>query len=333
MKKRIALLVLLIPALVLTAQARINGFLSASFLKGLGEAATAQGSLQDAQLGLIFSGDIGTNLTYLAEIRFNQEATFELDQALVAFSPSNSFNLKLGLYLVPFGRYNMFNRPHQTILVRTPLNIEKMVPLRWKDVGVLVEGRTRTFFYSAFLGNGLAEAETLSQGQQWKDNNRDKGKGGRLGVVLGRAFEVAYSLYRGKYDEANTRNLVLQGVDLVWGSEGIQLFSEYTRASMDIPDETANAEGFYVMASFDMDKLRPVASFQKINYEDGFHGPGFLSPDVPGEGITEKQTRWTVGFVYSLSESFLLKFEYDFNREKDEEVKNDSFSIQVAVSF
>lgn len=325
---------MLLFASCLTAlQARINGYLSFAYLKGQEQTDVSRGSFESGQAGLVFSGELAAGFEYLAEFNLSPEAGFEFDQALAVFKPSESFSLKAGLYRVPFGRYNSANRPHQTLLVKSPLNIETTFPLRWRDVGVLVEGRTRSFFYSVFLGNGLAEEESLSQGQQFKDRNRDKGKGGRFGLVLGQAFEVAYSHFRGKYDEGNARLLVLQAVDLAWALEGITIFSEYTRARLDLPDGQGHAEGFYVMASFEMDRLRPVASFQRIKYEDGFHGPGFLSPDAAGEGISENLKRWTVGFVYSLAENLLLKFEYDFNREKDIEIKNNSFSIQAALSF
>ncbi len=54
--------------------------------------------------------------------------------------------------------------------------------------------------YAAYLGNGLGEKDGAAAGQLFKDNNKDKGKGLRLGFIAGEGFEVGVSYYSGKYD-------------------------------------------------------------------------------------------------------------------------------------
>ncbi len=73
-------------------------------------------------------------------------------------------------------------------------------------------------------------------------------------------------------------------------------------------------------------------SYQRLKYEDPFHGQGFSSAG-PGAGISEEKNRWAFGLVYFASENVFLTFEYDLNREKDLEIKDNSFSFQVAISF
>lgn len=335
MKYKILLFFLIFPAIFTSVQGEINGYLSFEYVKGLGQADVTHGSFQNAQAGIIFSGEISARVDFVTEVRFREENRIELNQVLMAFKPSNSFNLNLGLYLVPFGKYNQSNRPHQTMLINAPLNVENMFPSSWRDVGILLEGRISSFFYSAFMGNGLSENENLKGSQQFKDNNLDKGKGGRVGFALSQGFEVAYSYYRGKYDEENNRNIVLQGMDLIWASEGFQILSEYSKGHLGNPEglSAGKAEGYFVQVSFEIDRFRPVVCFQRIKYRDDFHGQGFIWPDDPGAGISEEKSRWALGFVYFASENFFLKFEYDFNREKDIEVKNNSFSAQLALSF
>jgi hypothetical protein len=333
MKNKIFLFFFLFSALILDAQARIIGYLSLDFAKGQGQTDLSKGSFQNAQAGLLFFGDVSPSVSYLTEINFNVEGEFDLEQAWISLGGSEEFNLKLGLYLVPFGRYNQSSRAHETALINPPLNVERMYPSFWRDVGVLLEGRARRFSYSAFLGNGLFEGENLSESQQWRDNNADKGKGGRVGFEFSRGFEISYSYYRGKYDEDNERDLLLQGVGLFWFTQDFQIHSEYSQARLDNPDDTGNAEGFFVQVLLNMGKFRPVVCYQRLDYEDGFHGPGFISPDVPGSGIFEEKRRWALGFVYQAAQNLLLKFEYDWNREKGIELEDDSFSLQVAFSF
>lgn len=333
MKRKAFFFLVVLLTLFSSLQARITGYLSLDYTKGEREFDLSHGTFQNSQAGLLFSGDITPALSYLAEIRFNAESEVELDQAWISVGSSEAFNLKLGLYLVEFGRYNQLNRPHQTMLIHPPLNVEKIYPSFWRDIGIQVQGRWRSFFYSAYLGNGLSEEEELSRGQQFKDNNRDKGKGGRVGLALGQGLEIACSYYNGKYDEANERSLSLQGADLFWVEEGYQIYAEYTRASLELPDGTGTAEGFFVQAVMNMGRFWPVACYQLLDYEDGFHGLGFISPDFPGAGISEKKRRWALGFMVQAAENLILKFEYDFNREKDADLKDDSFSIQAALSF
>jgi len=334
MKIKIFLFFLILSTVFVPAQGKFNGYFSLNYIKGQKQTAFHQGSFQNAVLGLIFSGDTTENVGYTAEIRFADD-NFKLEELFVGIKPSLSFNLKLGLYLVPFGRYNQLNRAHQTALINFPLNVEKTFPSSWKDIGLLLEGRLSSFFYSAYLGNGLAENESLGQSQQLKDNNKDKGKGGRVGVALSRQMEVAYSCYKGKYDEQNMRDLVLQGLDLIWAEESFEVLAEYSRATLENPEnfDAGKAEGWFIQFSFKADRLQPVLCYQRMKCNDPFHGPGFMSPDVQGAGISEEKGRWALGLRYFISENGSLKFEYDFNSEKGVKSKDDTLSIQVALSF
>ncbi len=325
MRTRILVFFIVFSFLLTPVKGETNGYFSIGYAKGQKQADVSTGSFLNPQLGLIFSGDVNEKIDYVSEIRFKREDSMELEQAFVRFKPSGAFNLSLGLFLVPFGRYNQSNRPHQTLLINFPLNVEKMYPSSWKDMGILVEGEFSGFFYSAYLGNGLAEAEDLSGAQQFMDNNTDKGKGGRVGFTLSQGFDVAYSYYRGKYDEENTRDLVLQGVDIIWRNQDFQILSEYSKAHLENPDgfEPGKAEGYFIQLSLSGSRLQPVVSYQRIKYQDTFHG----------EGISEDRIRWTVGLVFAASQNLFLSFEYDFNSEKELKLKDNSFLAQVVLSF
>ncbi len=312
----------------------INGYLSFDFLKGQKDSFASQGTFQNSLLGLVFSGDMTPNVDYLAEVRFRDETRLEMEQAYLGVRPSQTFSLKLGLYLVPFGRYNTSNRPYQTALVRAPLPVENLYPISWRDIGLLVEGRWRGFFYSAYLGNGLSEGPRLSEGQQFKDNNKDKGKGGRVGLSLSQALEAAFSYYTGRYDDTNERNLILKGIDISWAAEGFYILAEYAQADInnnaDFPK--GKGEGYFIQTAFDMGQLRPVGSYQRLIYRDAYHGQGFR-PNFGGEGINEDKTRWTFGVVYFATANIVFKIEYEWNREKETEIKNNLFLFQLALNF
>jgi hypothetical protein len=74
-------------------------------------------------------------------------------------------------------------------------------------------------------------------------------------------------------------------------------------------------------------------SYQHYDFEDPYHGEGFYSLLLPGLGIDEDRERWALGLVYNLSQTAFFKLEYQFNKEKGVEKKNDMLLVQVAVSF
>lgn len=317
------------------AQLRTNGYLSFAYLKGQEKSNVSQGSFQNVGAGLIFSGKIETKFDYAFELRAKEVTRVEVEQAWVGFKTSDVFKLRIGFFLVPFGKYNESNRPHETRLIGVPLNLEEIYPSSWREVGILVEGRLGFFLYSAYAGNGLAEGEELKVGQQFRDNNSDKAKGARIGLNLGKEMEIGYSYYRGKYDEGNERNLIIHGADLTWMSENFHLLFEYTLGHIEnpAPFSTGKARGYYTLVSLNLGNFWPVVSYQDSLYEDPFHGLGFLKPDYVGRGISRESSRWALGLMYFATQNLLFKIEYDFNREREPALKDNVFLAQAALNF
>ena len=82
-----------------------------------------------------------------------------------------------------------------------------------------------------------------------------------------------------------------------------------------------------------MGMIQPFASYQKIKYVDPYHGPGFSPTFGPGDGISIDRNRWALGVIYIPIPNIYVSFEYDFNREKIDIKNDDSWAVQVAVSF
>ncbi|NIM90814.1 MAG: porin [Candidatus Aminicenantes bacterium] len=316
------------------AQVQIRGYLSLEYMSGQEESDVHLGSFKNSQLGLFFSGEIAPKFDYAAELR-SEGTAVKVEQAWVRYKASESFALSAGFFLVPFGRYNQSNRPYQTDLINPPLQVEEMYPWSWRELGILLEGRISSLFYSAYVGNGLAEKLNLKESQQFEDNNKNKALGARAGLFLSQNLAVAFSYYRGKYDEDNSRYLSFQGADLIWEFEGLHFLAEYSRASLENPEPYSSGEikGYFVQVSFNIDSLRPVVSYQYLEYDDPYHGLGFILPSYPGGGIFEEKSRWSFGLVYFFAPTLVFKLEYDYNREKILELKNNTISAQVALSF
>jgi hypothetical protein len=319
---------------VFSAEVTRGGYLSFEYLKGQSESGSSQGSFENFRGGLFAAGTLAQRIDFILEARVRTESGVDLIQGLVGYKLTARSSFRLGVFLVPFGKYNESNRPYQTVLIRPPLNIEGTYPENWRDVGLSVQGRENFLSYAAFYGNGLGEKDGAAAGQLFKDINKDKGKGGRLGIIIGEGFEVGGSYYSGKFDRANSLRLKLEGLDLTWVTKDYEVRGEYTRASWKNPGEIAagTAEGFYALLCLNYGKIQPVVSFQK--YDPGNAGPGYrLLESGAGFEAAGRRTRWALGARYTLDSAFVIKIEYDINREKTTVLKNNVLQIQAALSF
>jgi len=322
---------LILPAV---AQYQLNGYLSAQYENGQKQSDFPEGTFGWPQAGLLFTGAAGSVFTYDLEVRFKSESQLEIEEAWVGIGRSSSFQLRLGLYLVPFGKYNTSNRPHQNPYIQTPLLPAHLYPESWRDLGVLVEGKWGGLGYAAYIGNGLAEGKDLQEGQQFKDNNGDPAAGGRAFLSLSQGFEVGVSYYRGRYDDEGQRDLELRGADISWNSQSFLITYEYGKAYLDNPEGygRGSADGHFVLASLTLGQITPLVSYQTLVYKDPYHGEDPLDPSFVA-GIAKDISRWAVGVVYSPAPNFMFKLEYDFNREASVELDNDVFLAQVSLLF
>jgi hypothetical protein len=319
----------------LRSEYQLSGYFSAQYEKGGSESVYPGGTFGKARAGLLLTGKSEDILVYALEFRMKTEERIELEEAWVGLSPSAAFHLKLGVYLVPFGKYNANNRPHQNFFIQPPLTQSQIYPESWRDIGVAVEGSTKALRYAVYVGNGLREDVDLGAAQQFKDNNTNKSVGGRVGILLSQSFEFGLSYNRGKYDEGGERNLEYRGADLSWQTDAFRLLYEYTEARIENPVDfvRGRAAGHFGLLALSLDSFLPFGSYQTFEYEDEFHGPGFGLAGLPGSGISSEGSRWAIGLTYVVSSGLLLKVEYDFNREKGPALKNDMFLAQVAFRF
>jgi hypothetical protein len=316
----------------LPAQVKITGYLSGEYNKGQAASDFALGSFGNVQGGVIATGAFAQKFRFTVEARAltleapgtSGEARFDVEQAWVGFVPSQAFGVKAGLFLVPFGAWNQASRPYETVLIGTPLNLQYLYPQSWRDLGLVVDGQIGILAYAAYIGNGLKEADSLAQGQQFADNNKDKAKGGRLALVFSQGIQAGVSYYTGKFDDLDQRSLTLKGAHLSWVTSEWEVRAEATKGKIENPQPFGNGkcEGYSVWAIMNFRYIQPVGSFQKVKYEDLFHG----------EGIALDVSRWTAGVRVALGTNLFLKGEYQWNLETPK-VKNNLIRVQAGASF
>jgi hypothetical protein len=334
-----AAVVALLPAAA-SAQVRLSGYLAAEYLQGQSQSAWSVPTFGNVQAGLILSSgssaSASTSLGYKLEIRSRGLAAPEIEQAWAGFSWSAYAQARVGVYLVPFGRYNAAARPYETFLIDEPYGTTDTRPRSWRDIGVMVEGDVKFLKYAAFIGNGLAEADSPAEGQSWRDNNVDKGWGWRLALPISSELDVAVSYYQGDQDGAGERGLRIYGADAGWATQNILAQAEYTRTDIDNPAgfEAGRIEGWYVLLGLSLGSFRPAASYQTSKADDVFHGPGWAAdPPAAGEGLSWNHSRWTMGLAYVLSANIQIKLEYDWQKEKGAALKDNVLRVQAAAQF
>jgi hypothetical protein len=329
MNKSVAILAAALTALGVAlparAQIKYGGYLALEYIDGQAESADPHGSIENLLAGFLVQGTLKQKFGFTLEARARGVESFDVNQAWVGYLASQAFSVRAGLFLVPFGGWNTASRPHETILIRTPLNLESLYPQSWRDLGVVIEGRIGVLAYAAYLGNGLAEGETTAARQQFSDNNTDKAKGGRLGLTDGRAFRIGASYYTGKYDDQDMRDLTLEGADLTWITRNWELHAEYTKSFMEnpVPIARGESEGLSVWGCMGFRSFQPVGSYQWVKIDDPYHF---------GDTVIDR-SRWTAGFRYILSDTLFVKFEYDWNRETGVTLRDNQWQFQVALSF
>ncbi len=329
-----AAVILLAAPLCLKSEIKPGGYFSFSCLKGQSQSGLSHGSFQDLGGGIFFMGQVTKEFDVAFEVRFGIDSKVELQQALISYKLGPDSSIKLGLFLVPFGKYNESSRPFQTLLVRAPMNIAGAYPEGWRDIGVCIGGKWSMLNYAFYAGNGLGEKDGIAAGELYKDINKDKGKGGRVGLSLGQGIEAGISYYSGKFDAENSRKLTIKGADLTYVTQGYEIRGEYTKAAWNNGDGLADgrSEGFHILSSMDFGNIRPIVCYQR--WDAGESSLGYrLLPQEDGPDIPGKRTRWAFALRYAIGPTFALKIEYDRNLEKSQSLKNDVLQIQAALSF
>lgn len=272
---------------------------------------------------------------FLVEIHGRDTGRFEWKQALVRLDLSPTLRLNLGLYLVPFGRFNEHSRPHESPFVETPLNLAVLYPERWSDLGLTAEGRWGFLTYAVHVGNGLALDSEGVLSPRSAGNNSDKAWGGRIGAVFSQGMEAGFSYTAGLSDETHERRYHMEALDAAWMTPDWEIRGEYTRGRFDLllPDQTGLSEGFFVVLVWVPGRLQPVVSYQTVRTENIAAPAASMSAWHAAYGETADLRRWTIGLRWKAAPGFLIKGEYLFNRDNVLSRGDNVLRLQAAASF
>lgn len=233
----------------------------------------------------------------------------KIEQAWLSYLINDLVNLRGGIVLVPFGKFNLLHDSDIQDLTERPIVARRLVTATWMEAGIGAFGEFEIgealdigllpdsyLNYEGYIINGLDEdiSDTglrNAKGAIETDVNNNKAFVGRLGLGLNRNLEFGLSSYFGSYGRpgSTTRNgkddLIGIGTDLNFKRGPFELVGDYAywdfeSASL-VDDDNSDAtaavntpkymRGFYV---------EPRYHFWPKFLSNTFLGRGFKNPKL-----------------------------------------------------
>lgn len=230
----------------------------------------------------------------------------KLEQAWIGYLINDMVNLRGGIILVPFGKFNLLHDSDIQDLTERPLVVRRIIPSTWMEAGFgafgeFAIGETLNWMllpdfylnYEGYVINGLDEdisdtGTRNAKGSLGSDNNDNKAFVGRLGLGLNRNLEIGINSYIGRYGRSNSDtknsddNLLGVGADLNFKRGPFELVGDF--AYFDFQDG----------ALVDHDNNNSTASVSAPKYMRGFYieprfhfWPEFLNNTFLGRGFKD----------------------------------------------
>ena len=317
-------------------------------------------SVFDAHLfELVLSGRPHKRLSFIAQVEFERAASVggerggevAIEQVYPTLAFSSLFNLRAGVFLMPFGNINIDHFPTSREVVSRPLVSQVVAPQDWADNGVGLSGRrlfasTWLVSYEAWVCAGLGAdigASGLREARQpfGVDNNGNKALAGRAAVNRASRLEVGLSGYAGKYDDADRFWLRGFAVDALALFGPFKVTGEYDILTAERPEgPDARYRGHYLRAVYEFGRSVLV----KTPFGKDFVEPKLAlvaqwdSVAVDGDeaGVLERnrERRQTYGLNYRPAGQWVLKLAYERNSTTSRPlVRGDADGWTGAVAF
>lgn len=303
---------------------------------------------------------IGSKVSVTGEFEYEhspEEFVLPL-QAYVDYSMHPAFNVRGGIFFAPVGLPRAYtlrgnkNRMVRQVALTTDLMFED-----WAERGVNVFGQFQNGLYYDFaLTNGIAD--TMAPGDRTfedigehedddgegeehehevQDNNENKAVFLRTGynkAMASGALNVAVSYATQKYDDEGELGMTHMGMDVRYlHHNGLRFQGEFAkRTGDDNPFDlahgiSADAYGWVVQ----------VSKRQLFNNRKSFWEPVFQIDTIDLNEHTDTdgdKTVSAVGLLVSPVQNYLLKFEYDWVKEKHgEPIRNNKLWLALVAEF
>lgn len=316
----------------------------------------------DGNFEVLISGHFHDRIRVYTEIDLGlPTGTAEAEQAYVDLLLSQVFNVRAGVLLIPFGKFNLDHFDPRRDLTRPPSVARLVTPTTWSDLGFsafgfipvsenvkatyeiqVINGLTDKFM--ATPGNlpdpGLQSARTGLR----SDNNGDKAVVGRGTLKFFDQYEIGFSGYRGEYKPGSNDLITGIAFDAEFKPrnmrilENFQLRSEFARFDIQGSTTPSSLWGYYIQLTY---RFWPSILNSTVLGRH-FNNPTFALVGLYGRtkintaaSPTGSQTgeQFIIGFNYRPVEDYVIKVEYQFNHGQFNQIPSDGFLTSIAWIF
>jgi hypothetical protein len=316
----------------------------------------------DGNLELLISGHLHDRIRIYSEIDLGlPRGNAEAEQAYVDLLLTQAFNIRAGVLLIPFGKFNLDHFDPRRDLTRPPSVARLVTPTNWGDLGFgmfgfvpisenvkatydiqVINGLTDKFI--ATPGNipdpGLQSARTGLN----PDNNGDKAIVGRTTLKFFDQYEIGLSGYRGDYKTGSQDLITGIAFDTEFRPRNVTILenfvlrSEFARFDIQGTTTPSSLWGYYIQLTY---RFWPSALNSTILGRH-FNNPTFALVGLYGRtkinttaSPTGSQTgeQMIIGFNYRPVEDYVFKAEYQFNNGQFNQLPSDGFLTSIAWIF
>lgn len=316
----------------------------------------------DGNFEVLISGNFHDRIRVYTEIDLGlPHGTAEAEQAYVDLLLAQAFNVRAGVLLIPFGKFNLDHFDPRRDLIRPPSVARLVTPTTWSDLGFsafgflpisenlkatyeiqVVNGLTDKFIGTTgnMPDSGLQSARTGLR----SDNNGDKAVVGRGTLKFFDQYEIGFSGYRGEYKPGSDDLITGIGFDAEFKPRNVrilehfQLRSEFARFDIHGSTTPSSLWGYYFQLTY---RFWPSVLNSTILGRH-FNNPTFALVGLYGRtkmntaasptgSLTGEQI--IAGFNYRPVEDYVFKMEYQFNNGQFNQFPSDGFLTSIAWIF
>lgn len=314
------------------------------------------GTTFEGKLEVLISGQIHDRIRFYNEIDLGvPNGTSKAEQSYVDFLLSKWINLRGGVMLVPFGKFNLDHFDPRRDLTDRPLVARQITPTTWSDLGVGLFGLAPLSSalkgtYQIAVINGLTDQFSPTNGglrnarpNLGKDNNGDKAVVGRLTLKFHDQYEIGLSGYRGDGGANSSKDMTGVGADLEFKPRGdplledFELKGEFAHFTIKNSTTLSNLYGAYIQMNYHFwpSLLNETILGQPFNSPTftlvGRYDHATINRAAGTGNLTED--RFTIGLNYRPIEEYVIKTEYQINNGAIERESQNGFLASVAWLF
>ena len=281
---------------------------------------------------------ISDDIRFAVEIEFehggnpSKEGEVKLEYSALDIEIADWLVLRSGLLLSPLGRFNIYHDSPLNDLTNRPLLARGLIPTTLSESGMGFHGEIFTrgesiFGYELYIVNGFNEsllaldADTLwevrirnGRGSAKSDNNDDKSLVGRFSWSPSLGIDLAFSMHRGKYDDANSKGLSITAFDYAIRRGRFEVLGETAWASIELPagglvTDDRRQSGHYLQGNVHL--LQDLIDKWPMSTLTISARYGFIDYDRDSEG--NEQERITLGFNFRPVEETVIKLDYELD--------------------